>query len=76
MFGERDNETFNIDVDLDDVRWTISMQYNYDLDGDRIEPMNWCVSSFKHNHKNHIADRSEEELDQIIEILNQKQTHW
>lgn len=52
-FGERDNETFSIQLE----KWRISMQYDYDLDGSRIDSMNWCCSSFKHVHANSIEDR-------------------
>ena len=64
-FGNRDNETFNIQLE----KWRISMQYDYDLEGYRIIPMNWCCSSFKHVHNNSLEDRTEDELTEIIKIL-------
>ena len=65
-FGNRDNETFNTDVLVGDINWSISLQYNFDDDG---EPYDWCRSSFKHIRNNQISDRSDEELDDIINQL-------
>jgi len=77
MFGERDNETFSTDVFLNNHSWTISMQYNYDLrEGFVIEPNDWCMCSSKQYSKNHIKDRTDEELDQILEHLKNKQNYW
>ena len=64
-FGNRDNETFNYEV----IGWRLSLQYDYDLDGGRIEPYNWCLSGFKHVHNNSLDDRSEEELREIFDKL-------
>jgi hypothetical protein len=77
MFGERDNECFSIEVKTPTETWDISMQYNYDLeDGYPIEPMDWCRRSFKHVGDNAIRDRSDKELDEIIECLNEIKVCW
>ena len=68
-FGNRDNETFNTEIVVGETSWRISLQYNFDDDGDQIEPNNWCSSGFKHVHNNSISDRTEEELDNIINHL-------
>jgi len=75
-FGERDNETFNIMVTVDGVIWDISIQYDYNLEGERMDPYSWCRSGFKHVHENGIDDRSEDELDKIIERLNNIKTFY
>lgn len=64
-FGNRDNETFNYEIS----NWNLSLQYDYDLEGDRIEPYNWCTSSFKHMHSNSLEDRTEDELSKILDEL-------
>lgn len=74
-FGERDNETFNTEVTLGDTHWDISIQYNYDFDGYEISPNDWCINGFKHTSYNHISDRSEEELDQIIKELSKRKLY-
>lgn len=74
-FGNRDNETFNVEVTVGDITWAISLQYDYDFDGEKYDPQDWCCKGFKHVFNNHIDDRSEEELDAIIEQLKAKQTH-
>lgn len=75
-FGNRDNETFNIEVVIDETIWDISLQYNFDEDGDQIEPYDWCRRSFKQLVNNQISDRTDEELDRIIEILRFKQEFY
>ena len=72
-FGNRDNETFNTEVILGETTWEISLQYDFDLDGDRFEPYSLCRRGFKHINYNRISDRNEEELDEIINILKSKQ---
>jgi hypothetical protein len=64
-FGNRDNETFSYEL----TNWRLSLQYDYDLDGSRIEPYNWCLSGFKHVHNNSLNDRSDEELRGILNEL-------
>ncbi len=64
-FGNRDNETFNYGV----TNWELALQYDYDLEGDRIEPNNWCSSSFKHVRDNSLEDRTKEELQEIFNEL-------
>lgn len=74
-FGKRDNETFNISIVIDDnLTYEIAMQYNYDDDGDQIEPFDWCRKSFKHVSNNSIDCRDEDELDLIIEKLKSIKT--
>lgn len=68
-FGNRDNETFNTEVIINNIIWDIKLQYNYDFDGDENSPYDWCTSSFKHVHDNFISDRTDEELDEIINQL-------
>jgi hypothetical protein len=68
-FGNRDNETFHIEVVVGDTYWELSLQYGYDFDGDRIDPNDWCCSGFKHLHNNKISDRTDGELDRIIDQL-------
>lgn len=71
-FGNRDNETFNIEVVVGEIVWEISLQYDYDFDGDILEPYDWCRSGFKHLRNNKISDRTDEELDKIISQLKIK----
>lgn len=75
-FGNRDNETFNIEVIIGDTTWNISLQYNFDDDGYQIEPYDWCRNSFKHLRNNQISDRSDVELDEIIKELKLKQYQY
>ena len=72
-FGTRDNETFNTEVMVGETTWEISLQYNFDNEGNQFEPYDWCCSSFKHVHNNQISDRTDEELDDIINQLKSKQ---
>jgi len=74
-FGDRDNEVFYTSLSFDNKCWDLSLQYNYDEDGTQIAPYDWCRSGFKHLRNNQIANRSDEELDKIIEILNEKQKY-
>jgi hypothetical protein len=81
MFGDRDNECFYIEVIVNEgIRqriWTISMQYNYDLEeGFPIEPYNWCRYRFEENKNKSISDRSDIELDEIIKGLNEIKVCW
>jgi len=71
-FGNRDNETFNIEVD----GWEISYQYDFDIDGNQIEPYGWCRSSFKHVHNNQFSDRTNEELEEIVNKLKSKKSYY
>jgi hypothetical protein len=69
-FGDSDNETFY--YSLND--WELYLQYDYDLEGDRFTPYNWCSSGFKHVHNNTLEDRTDEELREILnELLDIKQ---
>jgi len=69
-FGNRDNETFNYEL----INWRLELQYDYDLDGGRIEPYNWCSSGSKHLRNNSLEDRSDEELREILnELIDIKQ---
>jgi hypothetical protein len=70
-YGERDGDTFSFDGELNG-RLYISLQYNFDEDGNEYEPM--CL--FKTNNKlnaEYIQNRTEEELDTVINFLFQKQ---
>ena len=69
MFGERDNETFSIEIEAEGVHYDISMQYNFDLDGDQIQPYDWCSSG--KGDRSGIKDRTGEELDAIIKKLKE-----
>lgn len=71
-FGERDTETFNTEIIVGETHWIISLQYNFDNEGEQCEPFDWCRSGFKHLRNNQISDRSDEELDGIINQLNLK----
>lgn len=71
-FGDRDNETFNIEIMVDNIIWKISLQYNFDFEGEQLEPYDWCRRNFKHVHNNTLYDRTEEELTRIIEQLKMK----
>jgi hypothetical protein len=75
-FGNRDNQTFNTEVIHNEITWSISLQYNFDNNGDQIDPFNWCVKSFKHVFDTDISDRTEDELDGIIYQLKSKKTHY
>ncbi len=69
-FGERDNETFYIEVKMEEETWLLALQYDYDFDGDRISSFDWCWKSFKHVGDTYISDRNKKELDEIIRKLN------
>jgi len=73
-FGNRDNETFNTEVELSETTWQISLQYNFDDNGNHCEPYDWCRSGFKHLRGNQISDRTDEELDEIINKLKSRQS--
>jgi hypothetical protein len=67
-YGERDEDTFSIDVDFKDGRLYIALQYNFGSDGSEYEPM--CL--FKTNYKlnaEYIGDRTDEELEIAIKKL-------
>jgi hypothetical protein len=71
-FGDRDNETFNKDVTVNGQRWRIWRQFDYDSNGDRIEPSS-CVSwSNKLVCDKTIEDLTEEELDLLIAALKER----
>lgn len=75
-FGNRDNETFNTEVTHNEITWRISLQYNFDDEGDQMDCFSWCVKSFKHVFDTDIEDRTDDELDGIIYQLKLKQTHY
>ena len=75
-FGDRDNESFSTQVKTKDKTWDISMTYEFDLDGNRIESNIYCRRSFKHLGNNLIEDRTDEELDEIIKCLKIKKEVW
>jgi hypothetical protein len=67
-YGERDEDTFSIDVDFKDRRLYIALQYNFSNDGGEYQPM--CL--FKTNNKlnaEYIQNRTDEELEAAIEKL-------
>lgn len=72
-YCNRDNETFNTEVVVGETTWELSLQYNYDFDGDKLEPYDWCRNGFKHQRNNQISDRTDVELNQIINQLKLKQ---
>lgn len=74
-FGERDNETFNKDVTVNGQRWSIWRQFDYNSDGDRIEPYS-SVSWSNVTGGKSVEELTEEELDLLIEALKEHQTHW
>lgn len=74
-FGNRDKSTFNVSVDLGEITWEISMQYNYSFSGRELNPFDWCSYHFKHTFNNGISDRTDEELDQIISKLKTMQNY-
>lgn len=71
-FANRNNEGFTTKVRIGDTEWDLFMQFDYNDGGERFEPMDWCTKNFKHVHDNSIDDRTEEELDAIIEQLKLK----
>lgn len=75
-FGDRNNETFYTKVTLDKTDFELSLQYDFDFEGDRIEPYDSCVSSFKQLRNIQISDRTDEELDKIIKQLELKQLYY
>jgi hypothetical protein len=75
-FGNRDNETFNTEVVVDETTWRISLQYDFDDEGNQCDPYDWCICSFKHLNDNRISDRTNEELDEIINQLKLKQSFY
>ena len=72
-FGNRDNETFNTEVVVGETTWRISLQYSFTDEGDQINSYDWCSRSFKHVHDNQISDRTDGELDEIINQLKLRQ---
>lgn len=74
-FGKRDNETFNIKVTVGEITWEIALQYDYDFEGDKLDPRDWCCYSFKHLRNNSLSDRTEEELEAIIKQLKKKKLY-
>ena len=70
--GKRNNEGFFEEVELEDKTWDLSLQYHFSDDGEELLPSNYCCKSFKHLFENKIKDRTEQELDEIIEKLNNK----
>lgn len=72
-FGNRDNEMFSTEVVVGETTWEISLQYNFDDEGEQCEPYDWCRSGFRHLRNNQISDRTDEELDEIINQLKSKQ---
>jgi hypothetical protein len=75
-FGNRDNETFNIEVVVNETTLDLSLGYDYDFDGNRLVPYGRCTSGFKHLRNNRISDRTDEELDSIIKQLKSKQFYY
>lgn len=59
----------------DDYIWSKN-QYDYDFDGDRIEPRDWCTSGFKHLSNNSISDRNDNEIDSIIDQLKSTKIYY
>ncbi len=72
MFGDRDNACFYIQLS----KWRISMQYNYSLNGYKIEPNHWCRWGFKHVYDNALQDRTCLELEDILNELNKIKSNW
>jgi hypothetical protein len=76
-YGERDEDTFSIDVEwllstesavFENRRLYIALQYNFGSDGGEYEPM--CL--FKTNNKlnaEYIQNKTDEELEEAIEKL-------
>ena len=58
---------------MGETTWKISLQYNFSDEGEQLDPYDWCSSSFKHLRNNRISDRTDEELDEIINQLKSKQ---
>jgi hypothetical protein len=75
-FGNRDNETFNKQITINGITWELSLQYDFDFDGEKLEPYDWCSNNFKQIHNNRIQDKSNEELNEIINKLNSIQTYY
>ena len=74
-FGDRDNETFNTEVEIGDKTWGIWLQYSFDEEGDQLEPMDHCSPSNKLTRRG-MDGNTAEDLDAIISALKQKQTHY
>jgi hypothetical protein len=66
-FGERDNEGFNAEVKIDGIVYELWLQYNYDEQGEEIDPNDLVSPRFECN--NRFEDMSEEELDGISKEL-------
>ena len=75
-FGERDNETFSKDVTINDQTWRIWLQYNFDNEGDQIEPYSNVSCSDKLVKGLSFEDLTEEQLNSLIKVLRKYQTHW
>jgi hypothetical protein len=76
-FGDRDNEGFNKeDVNVNGQRWSIWLQYNFDDEGDQLEPYSDVSWSNKLVKGLSFEELTEEQLDSLIEVLKKHQTHW
>lgn len=73
-FGDRDNETFHAEVIINDKSLNLILQYNYNFDGDQIDPSSWCISGFKNvrNNKQDVLRIEGEYYMFSGEIIN----HW
>jgi hypothetical protein len=76
-YGERDEDTFSIDVEwllstesavFENRRLYIALQYNFGSDGSEYEPMCFFETSDKLNAE-YIENRTDEELEVAIEKL-------
>jgi hypothetical protein len=72
--GERDEDGFSHDIIFknfhgEDTVYSLSLGYNYGVEGEEFNEVSFCRKSFKHLRNNSIKDLTIEELDDIIEIL-------
>lgn len=75
-FGRRDNETFSAILDNGTNYYELSLQYSFDFDDIECEPFDWCRVGRGKAANSSIIERSEYELDEIIEMLKYCKTNY
>ncbi len=70
VYGGRDIDGFYTTIKVSDkLEWRLHLGYYIDEDFDETTPFVWCHSYFKSQDNNLLNDRTNEELDDIINSL-------
>lgn len=72
--GERNEQGFTHDIIFNDfhdenIVYGLTLDYNYGIEGEEYDEVAYCRKHYKHLRNNTIKDLSDEELDEIIEVL-------